>query len=120
MINDSNYYSGKFKQRVIQEVLDGKLSKEEARRDYGILGHSTILKWIRKFEQADGSIITMTKEKANEDLSKEESMAKIKALEEALRLAEMKAAGYSIMIDIAEKELKVPIRKKPNTKRSKS
>ena len=120
MITDSVHYSSSFKKKVVQEVLDGKLKKEDARRQYGIRGKSTILKWIRKFEQADGPFITMSKEKANEELSKEEALAKIKALEEALRLAEMKAAGYSIMIDLAEEELKIPIRKKSNTKQSKS
>jgi transposase len=31
-------------------------------------------------------------------------------------MAQLKAEGYEIMIEIAEKELNVPIRKKPDTK----
>ncbi|NQY67844.1 MAG: hypothetical protein HRT72_09005 [Flavobacteriales bacterium] len=58
----------------------------------------------------------MTKIKSDSELSKEEALVKVKELEKVFRLAEIKAAGYSMMIDIAEKELKVPIRKKLDTK----
>lgn len=116
MIIDSVHYTAEFKREVVSEVLSGKMNKEEAKRVYGIRGKSTVLKWIRKFETQDFLPVDMAKEKSKEELSNEEALAKIKALEEALRLAEIKAAGYSLMIDIAEKELKVPIRKKLDTK----
>jgi adenylate kinase len=37
-------------------------------------------------------------------------------LEKQLKDAELKAIAYSTMLDIAEKEFKIPIRKKLNTK----
>ena len=37
-------------------------------------------------------------------------------LERQLKDAELKAIAYSTMVDIAEKEFKIPIRKKLNTK----
>ena len=40
-------------------------------------------------------------------------------IENQLKDAEMKAIAYSTMVDIAEKEFKIPIRKKYNTKPSK-
>jgi hypothetical protein len=40
-------------------------------------------------------------------------------LEQQLKEAEMKAIAFSMMVDIAEKEFKIPIRKKYNTKPSK-
>jgi len=116
MIKDSIHYSAVFKNQVVSTVLSGKLSKDEAKRVYGIRGKSTVLKWIRKFESQEVRPVIMANENPNADLSKEEALAKVKALEEALRLAEIKAAGYSMMIDIAEKELKIPIRKKLDTK----
>jgi hypothetical protein len=45
-----NFYSEALKRSIVIEVHSGQISKEEARRKYGIKGHSTILKWIRKFE----------------------------------------------------------------------
>ncbi|MBL4656473.1 MAG: hypothetical protein JKX73_00615 [Flavobacteriales bacterium] len=116
MIRDSIHYSAVFKNQVVSNVLSGKLSKDEAKRVYGIRGKSTVSKWIRKFESQEVRPVIMANETPNADLSKEEALAKVKALEEALRLAEIKAAGYSMMIDIAEKEFKVPIRKKLDTK----
>lgn len=41
---------------------------------------------------------------------------RIKELEAQLKDAEMKAIAFSTMVDIAEKEFKIPIRKKFNTK----
>ena len=41
---------------------------------------------------------------------------RIKELERQLENAQLKAEGYELMIEIAEKELKIPIRKKSDTK----
>ena len=41
---------------------------------------------------------------------------RIKVLEKQLENAQLKAEGYELMIEIAEKELKIPIRKKSGTK----
>jgi hypothetical protein len=41
---------------------------------------------------------------------------RIKELERQLENAKLKAEGYELMIEIAEKELKIPIRKKSGTK----
>lgn len=44
-----SHYSEEFKLRVVKEVLEGKYSKEEARRIYGIKSNCAILYWIRQF-----------------------------------------------------------------------
>ena len=41
---------------------------------------------------------------------------RIEELEKQLQTAEMKAIAFSTMVDIAEKEFNIPIRKKHNTK----
>ena len=41
---------------------------------------------------------------------------RIRLLEAQLKEAQLKAEGYELMIEIAEKELKIPIRKKSDTK----
>jgi len=43
---------------------------------------------------------------------------RITELEQQLKDAEMKAIAYSTMVDIAEKEFNIPIKKKFNTKPS--
>ena len=57
---------------------------------------------------------------SNEELpdNPEELKLRIKELEQALKRAELSSEAYSTMIDIAEKEFKIPIRKKYVTKQS--
>lgn len=46
----------------------------------------------------------------------EELRRKVAKLEKDLKAAELRAEAYSLMIDLAERELKVAIRKKSGTK----
>lgn len=102
-----------FKRQVISEVLSGQLTKEQARRRYQIKGKSLVLNWIRKFDLP--TPIYMSEQSLNE----KDLQSKIKRLERELEDAQLKAEAYSKMIDIAERELKISIRKKSNTKQSK-
>ena len=112
-LRGSQHYSYLFKIRVIGEVLNGTLSKEEASKKYGIKGHSTISKWIGKLDKADkaGSAMDSTDRSFNE--------RRIRELEEALKFERIRTRSLEEMIKIAEEELKILIRKKSNTKQSK-
>jgi len=122
-LKERQYYSDSFKKGVVEEVLSGKISKEEARKKYNLKGKCAVLKWIRTFDKIEASvkkeeqeylISEMKENSANtEDLQK-----RIKELEKALEEATLKADAYSTMIDIAEKDLKINIRKKSSTKQS--
>ncbi|GGE49119.1 hypothetical protein GCM10011413_14060 [Pedobacter psychrotolerans] len=57
-----------------------------------------------------------TNKPVQSDTSHEELKARIKALERQLEDEQLRAEAYSRMIDIAESELKVPIRKKSSTR----
>ena len=102
-----------FKRQVIAEVLSGRLSKEQARKQYQIRGKSLIINWIRKFDLP--TPIYMSEPSLNE----KDLQTKIKRMERELEDAQLRAEAYSKMIDIAERELKISIRKKSNTKQSK-
>jgi len=111
-LRSSVYYSLQFKLKVIDEVIQGHLSKEAASQKYGIGGHTTISKWIRKLDQRkrDNIVMESKDEKSYRD--------RIKELEEALDQERLRARAYGEMIKLAEKEFKIPIRKKSNTKQS--
>lgn len=115
------HYSDEFKLMVIKEVLSGKISKEAVKRKYGIKGKSAVLNWIRKFEKSTvkQSTHNIKMSKKSNNLNNDLLLNRIKELEDALLEEKIKAEGFSKMIDIAEKEFKIPIRKKYNTKRSK-
>ena len=110
-----SYYSESLKREVIFQVQSGQISKEEARRRYGIKGSCTVLKWIRKFEGSDSHLQNLM-DYNNSD--KKELIKRIKELERKLEDEQIRSFGYSKMIDIAEEQLKVSIRKKPDTKQS--
>jgi transposase len=113
------YFSDVLKLRIIQEVLSGSISKEAAKRKYGIRGNSAILKWMRKFGYI-GNPYQPTEVMESKDLSDDPADLKlrIKELEKALADAKLSSEAYSTMIDIAEQEFKIPIRKKFVTKQS--
>jgi transposase-like protein len=112
----NKFFSESFRIEIVREVLGGHISKEEARRKYGIKGHSSITNWIRKFEESDSH----TKRHMDYNKSdKKELIKRIKELERQLEDEQIRSFGYNKMIDIAEEQLKVSIRKKPDTKQSK-
>jgi microcompartment protein CcmL/EutN len=52
-----------------------------------------------------------------DDFEVQKMKKQIAELEKHLKDAELKAMGFSMMVDIAEKEFKIPIRKNIDTKR---
>lgn len=88
--------------------------------------HGKILKWMVQFGIQDKlakktNFVSMSnKKKDKEPISEDFETLKLKKriaeLEKQLQTAEMKAIAFSTMVDIAEKEFNIPIRKKPNTK----
>lgn len=114
---NSKRYSEEFKLSVIQEVLEGRITKEEARRIYGIKSKSAILEWTRQYSGEEGfdkrGKILKTKQK----LAEQE--ARILKLEESLRIEKLRVALSNKMIDIAEGEYGIEIRKKSGAKQSK-
>lgn len=120
MDEEKRSFSRETKLRIIAEVESGKLTKEQARKVYKIKGKSSVLYWMRKYAKSKP---TFTEKSSNTMTGKDETtkelLLRIQQLERSLEDAELKAEGYSRMIDIAERELKISIRKKYNTKQSK-
>jgi len=111
-------YSESLKREVVREIQLGNLSKTEAKKKYDIRGHAEVLKWIRKFEE-EGSLSKIKMMDYNKE-NKDGLIKRIKELERQLEDEKIRAEGYSKMIDIAEDQLKISIRKKSTTKQSKS
>ena len=102
-------YSMSFKLSVVQEYETTKISLEALKRKYGIQGDSTIRRWIEKygnFDMRNKSYNHMEKSKDQELLERKNAR-----LEKELELKDMKAEFFDMMIDIAEKEYNIDIRK---------
>ena len=110
------FFSDSLKRKVVFQVQSGQITQAEANFKYGIKGHSTILKWIRKFEGSDPDFQSYMDYNKSD---KKDLIKRIKELERQLEDEQIRSFGYSKMIDIAEERLKVSIRKKIDTKQSK-
>lgn len=112
-------YSLSFKHQVVREVESGELSIKGALRKYGIQSHSTVLNWVRKFGTFDRELQVKYRMEKSPEQKLMELEAKVrllekqnKSLEKQLKFQLDKAIMFDMMIDIAENELNIPIRKK--------
>jgi len=117
------------RKQIIDEWLESGRSKREIWQKYTGLPDEkgNLLVWMRQLGMdipKKKSILEsfnsdfMSKTKKNPSLEVIQMQAKIKELEKALINSELRATAYETMIEIAEKELKINIRKKSNTKQS--
>lgn len=112
-------YSYAFKLNVVEEVESGELGIKAAARKYGIQSHSTVTTWLRKygnFDWINKSTQKMPKSKDQKLLELEQKVLLLekqkKELEKKADTADKKVILFDMMIDIAEEEFKIPIRKK--------
>ncbi|MBL4753418.1 MAG: hypothetical protein JKY52_07480 [Flavobacteriales bacterium] len=109
-------YTEEFKQHVIKDFLIGGLTRREIEHKYKI-GNSRLTYWLRAFghETPKPRLLSLEimPESSNTNQHQSSSEAKLKKeLEDAKLLAE----AYRRMIEKAEQELKINIRKKSSTK----
>jgi len=118
-------YSLSLKLKIIEEIESGKLSVTGAKRQYGIQGRSTVLNWLRKYGSFDWENQTPSNMPKTPEQRIMELEAKVKLLEKQKKHlekqvdhADKKAIIFDMMIDIAEKEYKIPIRKNSSPEQS--
>lgn len=114
-----------FKRMVIEEYLSTNCSKMELLRKYNIHFKSAIQTWMRKLGYEDihrskrvkfdrPILLPLSMDDTNQ--SPQELQRIIKELEQQLQDEKLRSEAYSRVIVKAEKELKISIRKKHNTK----
>jgi len=108
---------------IVRSVQAGRISIREAQITYGIRSADTIKKWVMQMEQENPELVDQTDEPMATDKSAKKSsstdqQAEVKALQKALQEAQLKIAALNTLIDVAEEQLKINIRKKPGAKPS--
>ena len=117
-----NCFPDELKLKVVQEYMDTDMSQRELMQKFNIRGVNTIKKWMRKFDlQAPSQQEIelqrrMTKQK-EKTLYERELEAKVKKLEQQLDYEQLRTLALDTMIEIAERDLKISIRKKSGAKR---
>ena len=112
-------YSMSFKIQIVSEVERGILSLIDAKLRYGIQGDSTVRNWLWKYgtfdweNQIPSKMPTTQEQKLLELEQQVKLLKKQKAfLEKQVETADKKVIIFDMMIDLAEEEFKIPIRKK--------
>ena len=112
-------YSPSFRQEVASDYLQGDLSYAQVAEKYGLRGRETVREWVRALrkngEIAPQTALPMTEEEKRASDAKDR---RIKELERQLEDERLRSLGFSTIIDVAEEELGVPIRKKYGSKQS--
>jgi transposase-like protein len=127
---DIQVYPEAFKRKVIDEYLSGSSTKMDLLRKYGIKTKSGIQRWMKSLGYVDeGNAVIRKPTTVNVTLScmpqkttpaqSEDALLLQKKIEELQRQLEdekLRSEAYQRMIEKAEKELNISIRKKPYTR----
>lgn len=103
------------KEQIISEYLTTKISYRELGKKSGV-DFRTLHQWVRTFQ---GKVKYQRKNKKEEIVQKAEQEVlpnDVKRLQAELRKAQLHNKLLNAMIDIAEDQLKIDIRKKSGTK----
>lgn len=117
-----NKLSDDLQLQVVKEYLYHGATHTELKIKYNFTGCNNIYNWMRKFglskpSEADKKLHQFMAKEVQKTTAEEKLELKIKKLEEDLKREQFKTLALNTMINIAERELKVDIRKKPGAKR---
>jgi transposase len=111
-------YTLSLKLQIVQEIEQGSLSTTAAQRKYGIQARSTLVGWLRKYGSFDWENQTPSNMPKSPEQKIMELEAKVKLLEkqksfleQQAHIADSKAIIFDMMIELAEKEYQIDIRK---------
>jgi transposase len=125
MEDQSNYvkrtqkdYTLSLKIQIVKDIESGELSVTQSRKKYGIQSHATVLGWLRKYGNFDWENQTPSNMPKTPEQRIMELEAKVKLLEKQKaqlenqnHISDSKAIIFDMMIDLAEKEYNIDIRK---------
>ena len=118
-------YSMPFKLAVVQEVERTGIGVCAVARKYGIQSETTVTSWLRKYGNFDVVNKTSKPMEKSKDQNLMELEERVKMLERQnirlqheLEMKDHKVAFFDMMIDMAEKEFNIDIRKNSSAEQS--
>ncbi len=110
-------YTQAFKEKIVLEVVYQGKAIQKAVEEYDLPSTYTVQMWIRQFQkQLENGMIVLPVMSEQQKADLKTSEQRIKELEKALEYANVVIFSLNHLIDFAEKEFQVPIRKKGGTK----
>lgn len=121
MISKVNHFTDEEKFKIVREYMDTGISQSQLMLKYNVRGSSNLYRWMIKFGLLDeyqgkknGSSMDNTKPVTTDVKDLE---ARIRVLERDLERERLRSMALDTMIDVAEHELNIEIRKKHGAKR---
>lgn len=107
----TNSYSVAFKMKVVEEVENGLISANEARKLYNIGGKDTISQWVERYgmnKKLERTVYVMTHNEETEIIQLRKENRRLK---QALDDSQIKAIALESLIEVAEETYHVDIKK---------
>lgn len=109
------------KRTLVRAVAAGRMSIDDAAVSYQVCKDS-VRCWLRESAKENGELALSNEQKLKKkDTNKDESTAageRVRQLQQQLADAQLKIAALDTLIDVAEEQLKIDIRKKPGARQS--
>lgn len=115
--NKRKSYSSSLKRQVISAIKNNQMTYTEAMSPFKIDNLGTIRSWVIRSKKENDDICDLDNDKMGKKLDNnpEPTLEELKA---ALKLAELKIEALNTLIDIADDQFKINIRKKSGAKQS--
>jgi len=116
-----NHFTDELKLQVVHEYMDTDVSYKELMQKYNIRGNNNINNWMRKFglktpsEQQIALQRTMSKQ-IDKTVHERELEGEVQKLKQQLEHERLRILALNTLIDVAERDLKISIRKKAGAK----
>ena len=116
-----NVFPDELKLRYVQEWLNTDISLKELKKKYGVGSNESLYIWMRKFglskpnDKPIKEYSTMSKGTVKTEREKLLEL-KVRQLEKDLEFERLRTHALDKMIDIAERDLNIAIRKKAGTR----
>lgn len=117
-------YPEELKRKIAKEYLAGKASAGYLAEEHGLKNKGVVREFVKWYRRKDELYAqnpdTVAKEKTPPDRAADlPAQEQIRQLERQLELSQLKVEALETMIDIAEKQFQIDIRKKSGAKQSK-
>ena len=121
MKREVNNYTDDFKLKVVQDYLKTDASVSEIQEKYGIKSRSCIPAWVRKFglnkpTMREIEFQDVMKKQSGKTLREQELELEIRQMKKELEKERLRTLALNTMIDIAERDLKIKVRKNSGAK----
>ena|SRR6187402_302581 len=110
-------FSNLQKRTIVAAIEQGRMTIKEARTAYNIKTEKQIRNWLTQYKEEKVELCIVTEPEMAKK-SKPISTAEAEALKKALEEAQMKIKALNTLIDVAEDQLKIDIRKKSGARQS--